>query len=48
MPTRLRKCTYSRSGTWLTRNSTISLIQANSSMSATPGSDTLWLVHSGQ
>src|SRR6201986_2202967 len=48
MPTRLRKCTYSRSGTWFTRYSTISLIQANSSMSATPGSETLRFVHSGQ
>src|SRR5690606_8638132 len=47
MPSRFKKCVNSLSGTWLSRYSTVSLIHANSSISATPGSDRLWLVHSG-
>ena len=48
MPISSRNFTYSRSGTWFIRYKIISVIQAYSSISATPGSETLWSVHSGQ
>ena len=40
-PTRLRKSTYIRSGTWFRRNSTCSDIHAKISIRATPGSERL-------
>ena len=46
-PSKSRKRTYSRSGTRFRRYSNRSVIHANASISVTPGSDTLWSLHSG-
>src|SRR3954453_12026276 len=45
---RSRNFMYSRSGTRFNGNSSWSIMNANVSISVTPGSDTLWSVHSGQ
>src|SRR3954454_23398026 len=45
---RSRNVTYSRSGTRFNRYSNWSTMNANVSISVTPGSKTLWSVHSGQ
>ena len=46
-PIMSRNLIWTRSGTRLSRYSNRSVIQANASTNVTPGSETLWSVHSG-